>query len=465
MAIEIQQIMIIIMCITIIAIFIYGYTYKKNKTNQDLVMIEKKTILDILKHNSKKKSEVPAFKIRNGKKWKTITYIEYYKNVINFAQSINYWLGNSVNVGIMGFNSPGWMFAHLGCMQNGGISVPLDRHMSIKKCGEIIDDADIEILVVDNDEQLIKIANDKKIKKIINDRIKLIIYYSPISKKIIDEFTQPILSMGVFMSKTNSHLKSPKINTVAQLQYNKTIDGSIISHKNIMASVTKFINACSIENQNYNVVSYLPLDNMTIQITDMYAPILSCGTIWFADESSVKKLEEGVGKNKKQPILEIIKQAKPSIFIGNVNVWKNLKTYIDDNCKLIDMIAFWKKIETIGLDKCKLTFNISKNMPVDLKVFFRSNGLEISELYGCSEATGIISISAPGMASDSVGIPIMNIKMGKKNEIMIKGVNLFGGYYKNKNKTLKTFTKDGWFKVNDKGLLNNNLLYLQKNDT
>lgn len=64
---------------------------------------------------------------------------------------------------------------------------------------------------------------------------------------------------------------------------------------------------------------------------------------------------------------------------------------------------------------------------------------------------------------DSVGriIPGIEVKIGKDNEILIKGPNVMKGYYNNPEETAKAFTEDGFLKTGDAGYIDeNNNLYI-----
>lgn len=53
-------------------------------------------------------------------------------------------------------------------------------------------------------------------------------------------------------------------------------------------------------------------------------------------------------------------------------------------------------------------------------------------------------------------VPEMNYKFeeNKSGEILLKGSNVFIGYYNDKDSTLKSFDEDGWLLTGDIGRLN-----------
>lgn len=462
-------ILVVLFVLTIITAFWYNINKSKKhldkESNAKCIINNKKykkyTILDFLKQASKDNPKKTALKIKTKNSWKSVSYLEYYDNVLNFAQSINYWLGPKVNVSILGFNSPGWFFAHMGCMLNGGISVGLYPTSTSKICEKIINDANVELLVVEDDEQL------KKFMDIDISGIKLIIYYSPISKKMVDKFSVPVISMGNFMTKrVTTTLKPPHLDDIATLIYTSGTTGNqkgtMITHKNIMSSVSQMLSLIDTKSGKNSIcgerfISYLPLNHIAAQMMDIYIPLVTLSTVWFADKNALKST-----------LGDTIKDAKPTIFIGVPRVWEKIVEQIEAGLEnegvggsLVKLVSPWKIIEKIGFNKCKLAITSTAPISENTIKYLEAIGLPLYNTYGMSETTGPISVSVPNASAvGSVGVPIMKVKIAKDNEILVKGDNLFVGYYKNKKATTESFTKDGWFKTGDLGKLDKGFLYV-----
>jgi malonyl-CoA/methylmalonyl-CoA synthetase len=131
--------------------------------------------------------------------------------------------------------------------------------------------------------------------------------------------------------------------------------------------------------------------------------------------------------------------------------------------KLVDY-APW---ESINLTKVRLFVSGSSYCPPSLwKKFHSRYNAKILERYGSSE-TGIICSNLyeqriPGCA----GKPLPGVKMeflgGKiKGEIAVKSPGIFLGYYMNNKANEEKFTKDGFVKTGDIGVLKNGRIYLR----
>ncbi|MFD2176420.1 AMP-dependent synthetase/ligase [Veronia pacifica] len=88
--------------------------------------------------------------------------------------------------------------------------------------------------------------------------------------------------------------------------------------------------------------------------------------------------------------------------------------------------------------------------------FFHAIGVNVKLGYGMTETTATISCWDNGLFNaDSVGKPMpgVEVKIGKDNEILVRGDMVMRGYFNKPEETEKTFTEDGFLKTGDAGHL------------
>ena len=96
-------------------------------------------------------------------------------------------------------------------------------------------------------------------------------------------------------------------------------------------------------------------------------------------------------------------------------------------------------------------------MPPDMLRWYRDIGLDLIEVYGMTENSGVSHGTLPGtMRPGTVGMPYEGVESRidkETGEIQMRAPCLMLGYYKDPKQTADTFTADGWLRTGDKGKL------------
>jgi long-chain acyl-CoA synthetase len=92
----------------------------------------------------------------------------------------------------------------------------------------------------------------------------------------------------------------------------------------------------------------------------------------------------------------------------------------------------------------------------ETQLFFVMLGIQVLQVYGLTETTGICTMDIPGHAEPGwVGPAVegVEMKVGEDQEILVRGPNVFPNYWKRPEETEKAL-RDGWFHSGDQGELN-----------
>ncbi|HEV2633956.1 MAG TPA: AMP-dependent synthetase/ligase [Actinocrinis sp.] len=122
--------------------------------------------------------------------------------------------------------------------------------------------------------------------------------------------------------------------------------------------------------------------------------------------------------------------------------------------KVFDRLVYAKLRAALG---GQATHAISGGAPLGERLihFYRGIGLFISEGYGLTETTAAATVNPyPGAKAGTVGPPIpgTSIRIAEDGEILVKGGEVFGGYWNNETATKEAIV-DGWFHTGDLGAL------------
>jgi long-chain acyl-CoA synthetase len=119
--------------------------------------------------------------------------------------------------------------------------------------------------------------------------------------------------------------------------------------------------------------------------------------------------------------------------------------------KLVDKLMFSKVREMMG-GRLSLTFSAAGSLPADLCKVFLTMGIRICEGYGATETCNTININLVNkILPGSVGpvAPGVEGKIAEDGEWLVKGENIFKGYWNNPEATNDAFTPDGFYKTGD----------------
>ena len=103
----------------------------------------------------------------------------------------------------------------------------------------------------------------------------------------------------------------------------------------------------------------------------------------------------------------------------------------------------------------RVRFAVSGSAPLGERLghFFHSLGIMILEGYGLTETTAPATVNRPEkfkIGTVGPAMPGVSLKLAEDGEILVKGIDVFDGYWKNPTATAESFDGE-WFKTGDLG--------------
>jgi long-subunit acyl-CoA synthetase (AMP-forming) len=129
--------------------------------------------------------------------------------------------------------------------------------------------------------------------------------------------------------------------------------------------------------------------------------------------------------------------------------------------KLADRLVLQKIRTALGLDRVKQLSTGAAPINVDTLRFFWGLGLPLYEVYGQSEDTGPTSTDRQGycrLGTVGPAMPGVEIRIAEDGEVLVKGPNVFRGYFKDEVATREALDDEGYLHSGDVGVLEDGYL-------
>ena len=207
-------------------------------------------------------------------------------------------------------------------------------------------------------------------------------------------------------------------------------------------------------NADDQLLSYLPLAHVAERMLIEQGALINGSHIFFAE--SLDTFVQDLGR------------ARPTVFFSVPRLWVKFQQGIHTKfppkklnfllgLPIIGGIVRRQILKGLGLDNCRLAAGGAAPMPPDMLRWYRDIGLDLIEVYGMTENSGVSHGTLPGtMRPGTVGMPYEGVESRidkETGEIQMRAPCLMLGYYKDPKQTADTFTADGWLRTGDKGKL------------
>ncbi len=411
--------------------------------------------------------EKDALIFRKGHHYETLTYADLYKQAEKLAIYLKErGIKEGDKVLLLSENRPEWVITDIASMILGCILVPIHSVLSAAQVKMITDEIEPVVIFTSTGEQL-----DKILKVELLDHSNAIIGYFETD---IDE-EDPILSGGraflfkdvIFDKEYNKKIDPVKHNPerVVTIIYTSGTTGEFkgveLTNKNFMSNIKDVLSWVEITEKD-KFLSVLPLSHVFERTVGYYIPMVSGSTIGYVEDPTkvgevakaekptiiicvprlLEKIYEKVKENASSPIKKVM--FKIAFDIGE-KMEKDTLLY-----QLANLIVF-KKVKRAFGGQVRFFVSGAASLSREIGEFFDTLSIPVLEGYGLTETSPILStntIEKRKYGTMGRALPSVQTKV-VKDELFVKGPNVFERYYKKPEKTREAFTSDGWFKTGD----------------
>jgi long-chain acyl-CoA synthetase len=122
---------------------------------------------------------------------------------------------------------------------------------------------------------------------------------------------------------------------------------------------------------------------------------------------------------------------------------------------LARLLAFRSLLDKLGLSRVRYAYTGGAPLGPEIFRFFRATGLNLKQVYGQTESSGICVLHPDGeVRPETVGKPTpgTRVRISEEGEVLISGESVFLGYYKSPEMTARA--REGeWLRTGDAGQL------------
>lgn len=434
------------------------------------------TLADLLPRAAENFGSNGAFLFKNdSESWENVSFDEVLAKVQDLTLGlIDLGVKPGDRVSILGNTRVEWTLFDLAAMSAGAIVAPIYQTNSPVECQYVIEHSGARFLVVEDEAQLEKI---RQVKDQLPDLETVIMMLGK---------SDDTVSMDELMERGSKgdpggfekSWQSVKPEDTCKIIYTSGTTGPpkgcVISHGNYR-SMLDMSESVEILGAGETTFLYLPLAHV-------FALLIQYGTLdvggriayWERDQLRIVPSLSEIKPENFPSVPRIFEKVhdsaiagsagdgglKAAIFNWAVKVGKKVNDLEDQGKKpgallarkhaLADKLVFTKIRDIFGGN---LKLAITGAAPIDPEIirFFHAAGVPVLEAWGMTETSTGGTLNLPGtfrVGTVGQALPGVDLKTAEDGELLVKGPNVFQGYYKNQEATDETII-DGWLHTGD----------------
>jgi long-chain acyl-CoA synthetase len=458
--------------------------------------MEEKTLPALLLRNHRKFGDRKvAMREKEYGIWQSYTWADYYQRVKHFALGL-YQLGfrPGDKLAIIGDNRPEWVWAEVAAQCLNGSPLGIYQDSILTEVAFVIDHSDAVIVVAEDQEQTDKVLDMKHDLP----KVKKVIYTDPKGMRGYDD---PLLIFFPEVERLGRELDAEQPDLFEQMAASVTEDdialiaytsgttgqpkGTLLTHKNMLAMALN-LNQVDPKYESDEFVSFLPLPWIGEQMMSVASSLALGFTINFPEEPETATADTyEIGPNVMFSPPRVWEGLSRQVMVKHLDAsWFKRVVYqvfmpvgyriadfhfehkpVPFGWRLLYGIAWLMLFRTLkdrlGFSRLRSATTGGAALGPDVFRFFHGLGVNLKQIYGQTEISGISCIHPPDdVDANTVGKPIPETDIRIHNpdsegvgEIISRSPALFVGYYKNDEATRETIV-DGWLHSGDAGFIN-----------
>ena len=382
-------------------------------------------------------------------------------------------------VAILGLTSAQWTMADCGSLCAGAVVAPIYHTNSPSECEYVLAHSGAKIAICENAAQAAKIEQ-------VRDRcpgLEHVVLFEGDGSELLTLDGLRRLGSEVPPDRVRERLESMHADDLATLVYTSGTTGSpkacMLSHRNLLATARLYIEQLGFEESN-SLYQFLPLAHVLARVAQIVALSVGARIIYWTGDPA--------------DIVDELHQTSPTHFPAVPRVYEKIHSAAigraRDGSRAQRLLFDWalrcgrrarasltrgeqpglltdlqyRVADALVLSRVRAAFGPALQLgligaaPVarELLEFFDACGVLVLEGYGLSETCAAATLNTPDAHRfGTVGraLPGTEVAIAGDGEILIRGPQVFRGYYNDAAATEQALTPDGWLRSGDLGAI------------
>jgi long-chain acyl-CoA synthetase len=439
--------------------------------------MEIKRLFDFFPYQNEKYPQGDALAGKNNGVWETLSTQQVMEETDGLALGLlRLGLVKGDMIALISDTSVEWTLADLAILKMGGINVPLYPTSSEEDITYILNHAEVKACFCQNEDLYQKIVrckeNSPSLQHVYTFReVKGAQTYKEIQ-------VQPTAEGREELARIQGGIDGKDLATIIYTSGTTgRPKGVMLSHENIVSNVLAAIDRLPVDHR-HTALTFLPMSHIFERMI-IYMYIFRGISIYYAE--SIEKIGDNL-KEVRPHVFTAVPRLLEKVFdkvqtggmakggfATKIFKWaSNLAMQWQPDGQngafygmqhgLADKLVFSKIRAKAGLDRVIACASGSAALQPRLGHFFNGIGVPLSEGYGLTETSPVISVNGFDRGEMKIGTvgQVINggtVKIAEDGEILYKGPNLMLGYYKNPEMTAEAIDAEGWFHTGDIGVM------------
>jgi long-chain acyl-CoA synthetase len=447
------------------------------------------TVVGLFWRVASERGEAVALREKVRGVWRSISWRTYADNARAVGLGLRaLGLKRGERVAICSENRPEWLYCDMGILGAGGVSAGIYTTDSPQQIAYLVESSGARFYFAENDEQLDKclMARER-----LSGLLNIIVFDTAGLGRVDDPLVigfDALIERGRAHGAANPGLWDDSLgriqpNDIATLIFTSGTTGppkgAMITHRNVLFQIATQ-EAILPSRVDDTFVSFLPLSHIAERTFTTYRPLGSGAVVHFAESP--------------ETVPENLREVAPSACFAVPRIWEKLYSGIvlamadatgfqrwayglalaigqAATARQLDgrpvppghAVLFWLAKQLVlgnvrrmlGLDRARYLITAAAPISPDLIRWYRALGLNMLEVYGQTENTGLATIYATDrikIGSVGAAAPGTEVRIAEDGEVLLRGPHVFAGYDGAPEKTAETLA-GGWLHTGDIGVL------------